>query len=97
MALVTLKAPTASKLFVTMTVQFAIGVVRLVVANTEYLPFAVPPVPLKIRLPPDNLVLVITGCDGPATTFKIPKFNCDRSHAKPTAGAAGTMFAKEPA
>ncbi len=52
-----------------------------------------PPVPLKIRLPPDNLVLLIT--NGAFTTFKKPRFNCDRSHARPAPGAAGTMLANE--
>ena len=58
---------------------------------------AVPPVPLKIRLPPDTWVLLMTGCEGAVTTFTKPKlFNCDMSHAKPAPGVAGIMPVNKP-
>ena len=97
MALVTLKAPFASKVLVASGIQSVSGAVKFVETITTKLPFATPFVPLKIRFPSETRTLLNTGCAGAATTPNTPIFNCEMSQARPGPGVAGVMFVNEPA
>ena len=86
------KLPFPSKLFVAIGVHWFNGSARLDEVNTEYGQPGTPLLPLKTKLPPFTVKLPnLGGGVGKVTTLNTPLLKLLVSHARFTAGIAGTM------